>query len=96
VEFGDNNTLVITPALKQIIWKEQYEVGGINPDNYDVLMTKSRVHFRRGFDETGYAKSIFVVDAPGDFVGTVRLDALTFENVDLTKFYPFGIPPTRR
>jgi len=54
------------------------------------------VHFRRGFDETGYAKSIFVVDAPGDFVGTVRVDALTFENVDLTEFYPYGTPPSRR
>ncbi len=96
VQFGNSNTLIITPALEQVIWKSQYEVGGVNPDDYDVLMTKSRVHFRRGFDETGYAKSIFVVDAPGDFVGTVRLDALTFENVDLTELYPYGIPPSRR
>lgn len=96
VEFGDQNSVIITPALRQIIWTSQLKVGGINPDDFDVFMTKSRVHFRRGFDETGYAKSIYIVDAPGEFVGTVRLDSLTYENADLSNFYPHGMPPDRR
>ena len=35
-------------------------------DAYRFAKGGSRVHFRRGFDETGYAKTIMVVDAPGD------------------------------
>jgi microcystin degradation protein MlrC len=96
VEFGEGNALIITPALRQVIWTEQLEVGGLDPDDFNAFVTKSRVHFRRGFDETGYARSIYIVDAPGGFVGTVRLDSLTYENVDLTNLYPYGIPPDRR
>lgn len=96
IEFGDGNWLVLTPALRQVIWTEQLEFGPVDPDNFDVFVTKSRVHFRRGFDETGYAKSIFLVDAPGPFVGTTRLDALQYENVTLTDYYPYGTPPDRQ
>lgn len=96
VEFSDGNSLIITPALRQVIWTEQLEVGGLDPDDFDAFVTKSRVHFRRGFDETGYAQSIYIVDAPGGFVGTVRLDSLTYENVELTDLYPYGTPPDRR
>ena len=96
IDFGDGNSLVLTPALRQVIWTEQLEFGPIDPDDFDVFVTKSRVHFRRGFDETGYAKSIFLVDAPGPFVGTTRLDALQYENVTLSDYYPYGTPEERR
>ncbi len=96
VDFGDRNSLIITPALKQVLWTEELEFGPLEPDNYDLFVVKSRVHFRRGFDETGFAKTIIIVDAPGPFVGTVHLDALPYENVTLTDYYPYGIPPFRR
>ncbi|MDX1405450.1 MAG: M81 family metallopeptidase [Woeseiaceae bacterium] len=96
VEFGDRNSLIITPALKQILWTEELEFGPLDPDDFDAFVVKSRVHFRRGFDETGYAKTIIIVDAPGPFVGTVHLDALPYENVTLTDHYPYGTPPHRR
>ena len=51
---------------------------------------------RRGFDETGFAPTIIVVEAPGPFVGTTYLDALPYENVDLSRLYPFGTPEARR
>lgn len=95
VDFGDRNTLIITPALKQVIWLEEIQFGPLNPDDYDVFVVKSRVHFRRGFDETGYAETIILVDAPGPFVGTNALDALPYENVTLTDYYPYGTPPGR-
>ena len=47
----------------------------------------------RGFDETGFAKTIVIVEAPEPFVGTTFLDALPYENVDLTTLYPYGAPP---
>ena len=96
VDFGDRNTLIITPALKQVIWLNQIRFGPLNPDDYDAFVLKSRVHFRRGFDETGYARTIILVDAPGPFVGTIALDALPYKNVTLTDYYPYGIPPDRR
>ena len=96
VDFGDRNSLIITPALKQVIWLDEIRFGPLNPDDFDVFVLKSRVHFRRGFDETGYAKTIILVDAPGPFVGTNALDALPYENVTLTDYYPYGTPPDRR
>ncbi len=92
IEFGDNNMLILTPAYQQNTAPEQMEFGPIDPDDYDVFVLKSRVHFRRGFDETGYANTILIVDAPGDWFGTVRLDALDYENVDPEAYYPFGNP----
>jgi microcystin degradation protein MlrC len=92
VEFGNNNMLVLTPAYTQIMYPEHLRFGAIEPDDYDVIVVKSRAHFRRGFDETGYAKSIFIADAPGPFLGTTRLDALEYEFAPIDKLYPFGTP----
>jgi len=96
VDFGDRNSIIITPALKQVLWTEELEFGPLDPDDYDSFVVKSRVHFRRGFDETGYAKTIILVDAPGPFVGTVHLDDLQYENVTLENYYPYGTPPDRQ
>jgi len=90
IEFGDRNALIITPTLQQITVPEVLKFGPLDPDDYDVIVVKSRVHFRRGFDETGYAKTIVVVDAPGSFIGTVHLDALPWENIELSDYYPWG------
>jgi microcystin degradation protein MlrC len=96
IEFGDNNMLILTPAYAQVIFPEPLRFGPIEPDNYEVIVVKSRAHFRRGFDETGYAKTILVVDAPGPFVGTTRLDALDYEFAPIDELYPFGTPPSRK
>ena len=89
VEFGDGNAIFITPTYEQLLYPEQMRVGGIDPDVYKVFVVKSRVHFRRGFDETGYAKEIIVTDAPGDWFGTIRLDALDYQFAPIEKLYPF-------
>ncbi len=91
IEFGINNLLIITPTYEQVRTVKRLEIAGINPDDYDVFVVKSRVHFRRGFDETGYAKTILVVDAPGPWFGTLRLDALDYQFAPIDKMYPFGI-----
>ncbi|HSG82721.1 MAG TPA: MlrC C-terminal domain-containing protein, partial [Gemmatimonadota bacterium] len=92
VEFGDGNLLILAPAYLQVTSPEQLRFGPIDPDAYDVFVVKSRVHFRRGFDETGYAKTILVVDAPGPWVGTTRLDALDYKHAPIERLYPFGAP----
>jgi microcystin degradation protein MlrC len=96
VDFGDRNSIIITPTLKQVIWLDELRFGPVDPDSYEVFVVKSRVHFRRGFDENGYAKKIILVDAPGPYVGTNALDALPYENVTLSDYYPYGTPPDRQ
>jgi len=92
VEFGHGNILILTPAYEQIRTPQRLRFGPIDPDEYDVFVLKSRVHFRRGFDETGYARTILVVDAPGPWVGTTRLGDLEFEHAPIDRLYPFGEP----
>jgi microcystin degradation protein MlrC len=88
----DASLLVLTPAYTQITHPERLRFGDIEPDGYRVFVVKSRVHFRRGFDETGYAPTILVVDAPGPWVGTTRLDSLPYEHAPIDRLYPFGDP----
>jgi microcystin degradation protein MlrC len=90
IEFGRENLLIITPTYTQITRPEMLRFGPVNPDKYQVFIVKSRVHFRRGFDETGYAQTILVVDAPGPWFGTTRLDAIAYEYGPISELYPFG------
>ena len=96
VSFGDGNLVILTPAYEQVLYPDNFRFGSIDPADYDVFVVKSRVHFRRGFHETGYARTIVIVEAPEPFVGTTFLDALSYENVDLSELYPYGVPETRR
>ncbi|MGD1892585.1 MAG: M81 family metallopeptidase [Cyclobacteriaceae bacterium] len=90
IELPGNNLVIIVPAYTQIIYPSQLSFSDIQPDDYNVIVVNSRVHFRRGFDETGYAKTIMVVDAPGPWFGTTRLSALDYQNVDLASLYPYN------
>src|SRR5438445_13792640 len=64
--------------------------SGFTIDQFKVFAIKSRVHFRRGFDDSGFAKTILLVEPEQPFLGTVRLEALPYRNVDISKFYPYG------
>ena len=90
VEFGRGNSLVITPELMQVTDPERLRWGPIQPERFTTWVLKSRAHFRRGFDDNGYAKTILIVDAPGPYLGTVHLEALPYRNVDLKKLFPFS------
>jgi microcystin degradation protein MlrC len=90
IEFGRGNWLVITPDLVQVIDPEMLRWGPIDPARFTTWVLKSRAHFRRGFDDNGYAKTILIVDAPGPYLGTVHLDALPYKNVDLNRLFPFS------
>jgi len=90
IEFGNNNAVIITPALEQIMWPRDLAFGPLNPADYTVFVVKSRVHFRRGFDESGFSKQILIVDAPGPYLGTVHLEEMPYEHVNLDEFYPYN------
>ncbi|NJD11424.1 MAG: MBL fold metallo-hydrolase [Gemmatimonadetes bacterium] len=96
VSFGRGNLVILVPAYTQITAPGSFRFGPVDPAAYDVFVVKSRVHFRGGFDETGFAKTVVVVEAPGPYVGTTFLDALPYRHVDLKQFYPYGGPGVAR
>lgn len=93
IEHGNGSMLVLVPAYQQTTTPQQVRWGPVDPDDFDVIVSKTRAHFRRGFYDTGYARTIMIVDAPGDWFGTIRLDALDYEHGPLDQLYPFGSPP---
>lgn len=88
VAFGRNNLVVLSEYLTQVMYPS--DLDGFGAERFKVFAIKSRVHFRRGFDDSGFAKTILLVEPVEPFLGTVRLDALPYENVDVKKFYPYG------
>ncbi|RDJ27863.1 hypothetical protein DWF00_09685 [Bosea caraganae] len=92
VSFGNGNVLVLSPYLVQIVEPSELWQLGLQPDEFDVIAIKSRAHFRRGFDDSGFAPTILLVEPPQPFMGTVRLEALSYENLSLTDYYPYGNP----
>ncbi|HEV2675129.1 MAG TPA: M81 family metallopeptidase [Aliidongia sp.] len=92
VGFGRGNVLVISRYLTQVIETTSLVEAGLDPGAFDVIALKSRVHFRRGFDDTGFARTILLVEPDQPFLGTVRLEGLVYETVDLAAYYPYGTP----
>jgi microcystin degradation protein MlrC len=92
IGFGDGNVLIVSPYLAQIMEPSTFTGLGIDLTDFDVFAIKSRVHFRRGFDDSGFAKTILLVEPDQPFLGTVRLDGLPYRHVDLKAFYPYGNP----
>jgi len=77
--FGKNNRVILTPQLTQVTTPDIFSSLGIKIEDLDIIVLKSRVHFRRGFYETGLAGAIFEVDAPG--WGPADLTTLPYKNI---------------
>ncbi len=77
--FGKDNRIILTPVLTQVTNPDFLGPLGIKMEKIDIIVLKSRVHFRRGFHETGLAGAIFEVDAPG--WGPADLTALPYKNI---------------
>ncbi len=92
IKFGRDNVLILSTYLVQIMEPSSLQPLGLDIDAFKVMAIKSRVHFRRGFHDNGLAKTILLVEPDEPFLGTVHLDALPYENVDLKQFYPYGNP----
>ena len=84
LHFGDNNRVIITPQLHQVTTRGS-STPSTSTSRSATSSFKTRVHFRRGFHETGLAGAIFEIDAPG--LGPADLTSLEYENVPKT-LYP--------
>jgi microcystin degradation protein MlrC len=92
IKFGRNNVLILSTYLVQIIEPFSLKDLGLDISAFQIMAIKSRVHFRRGFHDNGFARTILLVEPTEPFLGTVRLDKLPYENVDLKQYYPYGNP----
>jgi microcystin degradation protein MlrC len=92
VKFGRDNVLVLSTYLVQLMEPFSLASLGLDIHSFKAFAIKSRVHFRKGFDDNGFAKTILLVEPDQPFLGTIHLDALPYRNVDLKRFYPYGDP----
>ena len=79
LHFGKNNRIILTPTLRQVTDTGIFAPLGINFEELDIIVLKSRVHFRRGYHETGIAGAIIEVDVPG--WGPADLTTLPYKNI---------------
>jgi microcystin degradation protein MlrC len=92
VKYGRDNVLVLSTYLVQMMEPFSLAALGLDIHAFKAFAIKSRVHFRKGFDDNGFAKTILLVEPDQPFLGTVHLDALPYRNVDLKRYYPYGEP----
>jgi microcystin degradation protein MlrC len=79
VAFGRGNVVLISEYLTQVMDPlDLAGAPGFTVDQFKVFAIKSRVHFRRGFDDSGFAKTILLCEPAQPFLGTVRLEALPY------------------
>ena len=76
LDLGKERYVVITSTLHQVQDSEGFEHYGIPFESLDILVIKSRVHFRAFYD--GYAREIIEVDAPG--LGAADLRQFNYMN----------------
>jgi microcystin degradation protein MlrC len=92
IGFGDGCAVVLSPQLAQVVEPEELRRIGLRLENYAVIALKSRVHFRRGFYDSGFAKTVILVEPSEPFLGTTRLDALPYAHMRVADFFPYGDP----
>lgn len=92
VRFGRDNVLVLSRWLVQVQEPEPLRALGLDIAAFKAFAIKSRVHFRRGFDDSGFARTILLVEPAAPYLGTTRLDALPYRNLDVRDYYPYGDP----
>ena len=86
--FGDNNRIILTPLLDQVTDTDIFGQLGISLDSLDIIVLKSRVHFRRGYVENGFAKNVVWIDAPG--LGPADLTGIPYNNIP-GGLYPLSV-----
>ena len=85
LNLGDNNHVLLTPTLFQLFDDAVLRAVGLNPDTIDILIIKSRVHFRAFYEDI--AGTIIEIDAPG--LGPADLSQHHYENIP-TNLYPLS------
>jgi len=62
VKFGRDNVLILSTYLVQMMEPFSLATLGLDIRTFKVFAIKSRVHFRKGFDDNAFAKTILLVE----------------------------------
>src|SRR3569832_1184095 len=73
ISFGRGNVLVLSTYLVQIMELTELKPLGLDVGAFDVFAIKSRVHFRRGLHDNGFAQTILLVEPAEPFFGLVEI-----------------------
>ena len=79
IEMANDNWIVLSEFYHQVMTPDTLAELGAPVEDFDVFVIKSRNHFRRGFMETGFAKTAVVIDAPGH--GPADISRLDYRNI---------------
>ncbi|MCZ2499036.1 hypothetical protein GN316_19955 [Xylophilus sp. Kf1] len=90
VDIGRGNVVLVSAQLMQVTETSMLTAMGMRLDDFDLFVIKSRVHFRRGFHDSGFSPCIVLVEPPEAFVGTTQLAALPYRHIHLKDYYPYG------
>ncbi len=85
LDIGDGNRIIFTSLNHQVRDAEGFRAFGVDPLAMDILIVRSRIHFRAYYEDV--AGAIVEVDAPG--MGPADLGVLTYHNIPADT-YPVG------
>jgi microcystin degradation protein MlrC len=85
LDLGNNNHVIITPVLHQVLDNAIFKAYGIDFSKLDIIVLKSRVHFRAFYQNV--AAEIIPIDTP--CLGPADLTTLAYKNVP-QGLYPIG------
>src|SRR5260370_1708829 len=68
VRFGRNNILILTTYLVQIMEPFSLKALGLDIGAFEIMVIKSRVHFRRGFHDNSFAKTTLLFEPTAPFL----------------------------
>jgi microcystin degradation protein MlrC len=85
LDLGNNNHVIITPVLHQVLDNAIFKAYGIDFSKLDIIVLKSRVHFRAFYQNV--AAEIIPIDTP--CLGPADLTTLAYKNVP-QDLYPIG------
>ena len=81
IGFGEGNAVLVTPYLFEAQLPEWITKAGVDLTPFKTVVIKSRVHFRRGWHDNGFAPTILLVQPEQPFLGTTHLKALPYEHL---------------
>ncbi len=85
LNLGDNNHVIITPVLHQVLDNAIFKAYGIDFGKLDIIVLKSRVHYRAFYENVAAEK--VSIDTP--CLGPADLRTIPYKNVP-KDLYPIG------
>lgn len=91
VELDRGNLVVVSPHYAEIRSPQAFEaILSVDVAHVRTFVLKSRVHFRRGFVDSGYTGDVILVEPPYVGAGSADLRQMAYTAVSLDDFYPYG------